>query len=183
MIPSIKKYAGLYSIIILILTLYVSFALEPDKTFMTKDFVLSDFGVFGLSAVVFNSGIIVSGVALYVFIYNLFDDYKITKIYKSMISIPVLCFIGIGLFRFDLFPVLHWISAGIFFLGFPIILITLALLRYKLDWRNAFLIMSSVLQFVLLSLLILPEHTRLLAELVFGTILLTQIVVITYFIE
>ncbi len=118
---NIIKIAGICGVLLpIVLFLCISLAIGGSPWFSWADNALSDLGVNGISAFLFNNGIVIGGFLFLIFSIGLLKTIK-QKTGAYLLIISSISLIGIGLFPKTLY-VLHYISSSAFF-----IFITLAL--------------------------------------------------------
>lgn len=108
-----RKFLLLISFFIAIAATIVSYIIAPQEVKSQTDFVLSDLGVENSTAIIFNTGLIVSGIFAFLSL-NL-------KSKKDLFLIPAcLGLILIAVFNKEDYSFIHWIGASSLFIGFPV---------------------------------------------------------------
>lgn len=179
----LRRYVGIYSLVILTVFIYIAFLLEVDRSLATVNFVLSDLGTFAKSAIIFNSGLILSGIFLTYFLYFVFSQYKINEFQKLYLSFPGIALISIGILRFDYFPVSHWFAALSFFISFPVVIMAYSYIRKNKDWKGIFILLTAVVQLSGFGVLGMDQTTALASELWFGVFFFIQVIFLTTTLE
>ena len=112
---NIKKIAGVCGALVpIVIFLCVWLAISGSPWFSWTNNALSDLGIGGISAFIFNNGLILGGIFTFVFSIGLLKTLK-NKIGPYLLSISALSLIGTGLFPKYIFA-LHYISSLIFFI-------------------------------------------------------------------
>lgn len=179
----LRQYVGIYSLVILTVFIYTAFLLEVDRSISTVNFVLSHLGTFPKSAMIFNSGLILSGVLLTYFLYSVFSQYKLNQYQKIYLSFPGIALIFIGILRFDYFPISHWAAALSFFISFPVVVMAYSYIRKNKDWKGIFILLTAVVQLSGFGVLGMDEATALASELWFGVFFFIQVIFLTTTLE
>lgn len=108
-----RRFLLLISFFIAIATTTISYVIAPQEIKSQTDFVLSDLGVENSTTLIFNTGLILSGILAFLSL-NL-------KSKKDLFLIPTcLGLILIAVFNKEDYSFIHWIGAAMLFLGFPI---------------------------------------------------------------
>lgn len=179
----LRRYVGIYSLTILTVFIYTAFLLEVDRSISTVNFVLSDLGTFPRSAMIFNSGLILSGIFLTYFLYLVFNQYKINQFQRIYLSFPGVALMAIGILRFDYFPISHWVAALSFFISIPVVVMAYSYIRKNKDWKGIFILLTAVVQLSGFGVLGMDEATALASELWFGVFFFIQVIFLTTTIE
>ncbi len=120
-----SKNLPILSFLVTLIAIVLSVIISPNALSNPK-FVLSDFGVLTSTHYIFNLGLIFSSIIYLAYLYTLFKKVKVDIKTRCILAISI---IGLGLIGFIPYSVnsqLHWMSAAMFFFGYPIgmILIT-----------------------------------------------------------
>jgi hypothetical membrane protein len=118
---NIKKIAGICGIlvpIVIFLCLWLSISGSP--WFSWTHNALSDLGIGGIYAFIFNNGLILGGIFAFVFSIGLSKTLK-NKLGAYLLAISSIALICTGLFPVNIF-VLHYVSSSIFFISLTLAL-------------------------------------------------------------
>lgn len=119
---NIKKLVGVCGILVpIIIFLCIWLSISGSPWFSWTHHALSDLGIQGLPALIFNNGIILGGIFAFIFSIGL-SKILSYKLGAYLLAISSLALIGAGIFPKTLF-LLHYVSSTIFFVA-----LTLALL-------------------------------------------------------
>ena len=146
----ISGFCGIAAPIFGFSSIFVAVSYSP--WFRWAENALSDLGVEGYSAVVFNSGLVFSGFLLFVFsmsLTHLLTDGLLSRIGKGLFSLASVDLCLIGIFS-ENFGVLHFCVSILFFTLLPLslILMGVSLVKASLYKKLGFIaLLSSVLAF------------------------------------
>jgi hypothetical membrane protein len=122
----ITKISGICGILIpIVVFLCIGIAMLYSPWFNWTKHALSDLGVGGISAIFFNSGMIIGGILAFIFslgMIKLMDN----KIGAYTLTLSSLALIGIGIFPETIFTI-HFIVSASFFVLLAIALLTIGL--------------------------------------------------------
>jgi len=120
--PEITKIAGFCGILIpIVIFTFIGLAISQSPWFRWTDHALSDLGVEGISAFLFNNGIILSGILAFVFSLGLIKELS-NKAGAYLFSLSSLALIGIGIWPENI-DTLHSITSAAFFVLIALFLI------------------------------------------------------------
>jgi len=118
---NIKKIAGVCGILVpIIIFICIWLSISSSPWFSWTHHALSDLGIEGLPAFIFNNGLIFGGIFTFIFSMGL-SKILSYKIGAYLLAISSLALIGAGLFPKTLF-LLHYVSSTIFFIALTLAL-------------------------------------------------------------
>jgi len=130
----ITKIAGICGILIpIVVFIFVGLAMTHSPWFEWTEHALSDLGVNGLSAIFFNSGMVIAGILAFIFSLGLMKVLT-KKIGAYILCLSSIALIGIGLFPETIFPIHFFTSASFFIL----LAISLLIIGLTINKQNKF---------------------------------------------
>lgn len=136
----IKRISGVCGILIpVIIFICIGIALYYSPWFIWTKNALSDLGVEGISAIFFNSGMIIGGILAFVFSLGLIKTFQ-KKIGPYILSLSALALIGIGVFPETVFTI-HLVFSASFFILLAVSLLTIGMTirRYQSEYTLGFI--------------------------------------------